>query len=159
MTTRPRRWKRAAAAVQRVATVELDVLANGDLLNHFLRDAEVVNEVVVQHLDAPLGDRAHCEFLMPGDAELAHEKYVERNAELACDFVGHRHAAPRQSEYNDVGTAGVPDQRVREPPAGIKAIEEAHNTAPFARIDLPHASASACRAFWCVFTSYRRTWA
>jgi hypothetical protein len=42
-----------------------------------------------------------------GDAQLAHEKYVEWRAELTGDLIPDGHAAPRQGEHHHVGAFGV----------------------------------------------------
>src|SRR5256885_4916617 len=51
-------------------------------------------------------DRAHRELLVPREPELAHDEDVERRAERLGDLEGHRHAAPRQREHDDVIAPG-----------------------------------------------------
>ena len=68
----------AASAEELDAPVELEALSRDGLPDERVRDADGGDEVVVQDLDVPLGDGAHGELRLTGDAELADDEHVER---------------------------------------------------------------------------------
>ena len=59
---------------------------------------------VVEHPHAVLADGAEGQFGLKRHTELAHHKHVERGPQCLGDLEGHRHAASRQAENDDVLT-------------------------------------------------------
>ena len=92
-------------------------------------------------------DGAHGIFLLPRKAQLAHHQHVERRAERLRHFPGHRHAAARQRQHQDVGLPAPGSQRLGERTAGVASILEFHRLlrSPGFRNDTPH----SCRSSSC----------
>ena len=61
---------------------------------------------------------------MPGHAEFAHNKNIERNTEPLRYFKCDRHTSTRQSENNDVVASGVTQQLFRKLPARVGSDPE-----------------------------------
>jgi hypothetical protein len=53
--------------------------------------------LIVEHAHPAGGDRGHGQFLVTGDAELAHDEHVHRRIECTRNLVGDRHTAARGS--------------------------------------------------------------
>jgi hypothetical protein len=70
------------------------------------------------------GDRPHGHLLATGDAELADDEDVERDAECRGDLVRDRHATPRQPQNHDIGTPSVVLDQPGQNPAGIPPVAE-----------------------------------
>ncbi len=68
-------WVRAVAAIQ------LHPLARDNLLDYAWRDARFVDDVPVQHADAPFGDRAHRQLGVERDTDLSDEEHIEGQTE------------------------------------------------------------------------------
>ena len=61
---------------------------------------------------------------MARHSQLADDEDIEWGLERLGHFEGHRHAAARQGQYEHVRAAGVRDQLVGEPSAGLGTISE-----------------------------------
>ena len=64
----------------------------------------LAHDGIVEHPHAVLADGAEGQFRLKRHTELAHHKHVERGAQCPGDLKGHRHAASRQAENDDVLT-------------------------------------------------------
>jgi hypothetical protein len=87
-----------------------------------IRDAQTLNDLVVENPDPAGCDRAHCQLFVAGNAELAHKENVEWRAERASHFRSDGNPAARQRENENIRPIGVTGQLLREPAAGIGAI-------------------------------------
>src|SRR6185436_8005339 len=75
-------WRTASrAAVERVATFQLNPFAHRDLFDERPRNPQIANQITTEDLNPSLGDGAHRQLRMPGNAELADEEHVERRPE------------------------------------------------------------------------------
>jgi hypothetical protein len=63
------------------------------------------HDLVVDHANAVLADRPHCEFGLVGAPDLADDDDVQWSAERLTDLEGDRHATARQAEDDDVVVA------------------------------------------------------
>jgi len=114
----------ASFAVCGLATRDLLQFAGSDRVNDLGTDVKGANDFVLHDHEAAAGHSAHGQFLLAGDAELAHHEHIERQIEFLSDFEGDRNAAPRQGKHDGIlaaqviaklvakdlyqGTAGVP---------------------------------------------------
>jgi hypothetical protein len=120
-------WMLAALAEQSIPSVELQLFADGNLLNERPGNAELFDKAIVQHLDATSSDGSHCEFGVAGDAELANQKDVQREPETPGDLGRNRNTAARQSQDDDVRSACILSQSGGQLFAGIRSILEPHH--------------------------------
>ena len=81
------------AAIQHVATFQLEPLAHRHLLDQRMGNAEVANQILAEHFDATCGDRAHRELGMTRHAEFADEEDVQRRLQPRRHFARHRNTA------------------------------------------------------------------
>src|SRR4029453_14017630 len=65
------------------------------------------HNVFIQNAHAARGDRTGGQFFETRDAEFANNENIERGTEAFRNFVGNRHAAPRQAENDHVVTIGI----------------------------------------------------
>jgi hypothetical protein len=79
---------------------------------------------VIEHADAAGSYRSHGKLLPAGHAELADQKEIERQPELARYLVGNRNAAARQSQNDAVPPPGIRTQLLGQPDAGLVAVLE-----------------------------------
>src|SRR2546430_14181694 len=89
------------------ATTEIYTLSLHDALPIFGRDTEPPHHFVVHDDTSAAGDRTHGQLLMAGYAELAYEENVERHSQGPGHFGRHRHAAPRETNADDVVASRV----------------------------------------------------
>ncbi len=82
----------------------------------------MAEDFLVEHPDAAGGDGAEGEFLIAGDAQLAHDKDIEGQVESERDLVGHGHAATGETEHLAIGLATVAGELIREHLAGVTTI-------------------------------------
>jgi hypothetical protein len=118
------------SSVEAIPAFELEILASRNLVDCRLRDAELLDEVFVEHADAAARDRPHRELGMARDAELADNEHIHRSPKRPGDLERHRHPAAGQPQHDDVGTVGEPAQRAGQPPAGIVPVLIAHVRIP-----------------------------
>ena len=112
---------RSAAAIETLAPRQLLVLSFGNRLDQIVRDPEAPHELVIEHTHAAARDRAHRQLLVARDAQLAHDKDVERRAERTGDFVCDGHATARERQHEHVRAIGVSGELGRQaagPPRG-----------------------------------------
>jgi hypothetical protein len=96
ITVRPRTsGGRATAAVETLAPGQLVLLLCRNRINQMLRQPEMMHELVIEYTHAACRNSAHRQLLVSGDAQLAHDKNVERGVKRAGDFIRDRHAAAR----------------------------------------------------------------
>ena len=62
-------------------------------------------------MNTAAADRAHRVLLVTGDAQLANDQRVQRRVESAGDLPGDGHAAPGQTEHDDIASAAVRRQQ------------------------------------------------
>src|SRR5205814_8667030 len=98
------------------------LLPHRDGIDHVIRDAQRADDLLVEHAHAAGRHGAHRELLVAGDAQLAHEEYVERRTERTGDFIRDGHAAAREGEHQDLRTMGVGFDLLGEEPARFVAI-------------------------------------
>src|SRR5258706_11630715 len=118
------RWSVAPVAVGAFASLQLVELARGDLVDHALRNAELVHRLAIEHAYSAARDGTHRILLVAGHAQLAHHENVERGAQRAGDLVGDGNAAARQAQDDDIGLSGVFGEELREKPPRLGAIME-----------------------------------
>jgi len=87
-------------------------------------DAEVIDDVVVEHDRATARNRAQRELWLLRRPELAHDEDIERRTEIERDGMGDGHATARETEHEHIG----PTAEVCEPrgqlAAGVLAIRK-----------------------------------
>lgn len=88
------------------APLELLLLSSCDRIHDALFEPQPDHRLFIEDADATTRDSAEGEFAVPGNAELAHDEHVERCAQCPRYLVGHRDAAARKAEHDDVGPAG-----------------------------------------------------
>ena len=84
------------AVVQRLAARQFSRFALSDTVDDVRADAERLGDLVVDYADSSGSDRAHGEFGVPRNAELADDEGGERRVKGPRDLVGHGDAAARQ---------------------------------------------------------------
>src|SRR2546421_1055969 len=89
-----------------------------------LRDAQIPDDVVVEHDHAPTGNGTHGQLLMAGDAELANEEDVEWCAEGGGDLVPDRDAPPGERQHDHVVPAPVVLEEGGEGSPGLVPVPE-----------------------------------
>ena len=117
--------QRTIAPIQALAARQLLLFRRRHLLDQVVRDAHAGHDLVVEHPHAAGGDRAHRQLLVPGDAELAHEKHVQGRAERPGHFVRDGDAAARQGQHEHVRPIGVGAELGREQAPRFGAITKA----------------------------------
>jgi hypothetical protein len=93
-----------------------------------VRDVELIDHLIVEHLHAPGCDRPHGQLGVTRHSELADDEDVEGSAERAGDFHRNRHAPTRQSQHHDIVAIRVWDQEGRELPAAVGPVMESHGS-------------------------------
>ena len=89
-------------------------------------DAEVLNDIVVQHFHASRRDGAHGELGVPGDSQLSDDKDVQRYAKVHRHLMRHGDAAPRQRQHEDLRSICVLGETGGKLTPGINTVQEAH---------------------------------
>jgi hypothetical protein len=92
----------AVGAIKRFTPLEFLGLAFDHGGNLRWRDPEVGNEPFVEHLEAVRRDRPHRELGMRRNAELAHDKHIERSTERSRDFKAHRHSPAGKGQHDRI---------------------------------------------------------
>ena len=116
---------RAIAAIEPIAPRQLPQLARHDRVDFMFRNSETAHDFIVQNADTAGCDRAHCQLLVPRNAQLAHQKNIERRAERTSQLKSDGHPAARQGQDENIRPIGVSRQLLRELAAGIGAIAKA----------------------------------
>ena len=116
--------RRAVAAVRTLAALELDPLPLRHLLDHVVAEAQLPDELLVEHARSAARDCPHRQLGLPRMAELADEEDVERCSERPRDLARHGHTAARQAEDDDVRAAGVSGQPLGEQPTRLGPVTE-----------------------------------
>jgi hypothetical protein len=88
--------RRAIAAIEPIAPRQLPQLARHDRVDFMFRNSETAHDFIVQNADTAGCDRAHCQLLVPRNAQLAHQKNIERRAERTSHFTTDGYPAARQ---------------------------------------------------------------
>src|SRR5262249_22648123 len=116
--------RRSLGTVEGFATLEFGEFLLGDGLDHLLRDLQLVYDRPIPHEHSAAGYGAHRQLFVLGNAQLAHDEHLERDAQRLRDFKGDRDTAARQGEYDDFGATLIGPQELRDSPAGRAAIWE-----------------------------------
>ena len=89
------------------------------------------HQVAIENFDVAARDGSHGEFLVPWQAELAHDEHVERDAECGGDFEAYGNAAAGKREDDDVWSVRVGAKLGGEATSGVVAVAEsgAHGSA------------------------------
>src|SRR5262249_35363077 len=111
-------------AISQFASIQLLLLFSGDLIDHRIRDSQVLDNNCIQDTNSAAGDGPHCQLCLPRSSELANEKNVQRNAQLPRYFECYRHAAARQSQDDYIRPAGVAAQTIGQRLARLDAVLE-----------------------------------
>jgi len=67
------------------------------------RQAEALDQIVVEHDGSAVGDCAEREFGLPVGADLEDDHDVQRRAQAGCDLRRDRHAAARKRHDHEIG--------------------------------------------------------
>ena len=87
-----------------------------------LGDLELVDDRAVEHEYAARSDRSHRQFLVPWQAQLAHDEDVQGHAETGGDLVGDRNPTARNGQHDYVTPARILLERGGEHAPGMSAI-------------------------------------
>ena len=117
--------------IQHIAPFEFQTFPDGNLLDERTRNAEILDQIGAEHLDAAGGDRAHGEFRMTRDAELTHEIHVQRGVQSGRDLIGDGDSTSRQTQHDDIRPPCERRQSSRQLTTSIGTIVELHEPAPF----------------------------
>jgi hypothetical protein len=117
--------RRAIAAEELLAPLELALLLRGDAIDDALGNPERAHDRFVEDAHAAAADGTHGELGMTGHAQLAHDEHIERRAELARHLRGDGHATARKTEHDHVGAPGIRAQRIGEDAPGVLTIAKA----------------------------------
>jgi DnaK suppressor protein len=93
-------------------------------LGRRVRDAMLLDDVLVQDPQTSGSDDPHGNLHIIGDTQFADQKYVQRQIQGGRHFVGHGHPAPRQRQYQCISAAGELLELFRQLPAGIGPVQE-----------------------------------
>ncbi len=108
----------------------LELLDPGELP---LGDAFGPDHLVVDDPDTVLADRAHGQFRLGGQADLADQDDVQRGIQRPGDLIGHRDPPAGQAEHHAARSPHyrrLAGQQAGQPPPGVRAIEEGHRGTP-----------------------------
>jgi hypothetical protein len=81
------------ASISTLAPPQLGELERGFSLQFLLRDTEIRDDIVMENDDAAHGDRAHRQFRLKRNTQLAHDADVERQIQGLRNLETHHHAA------------------------------------------------------------------
>src|SRR6202022_4989621 len=142
-----------------------------DRVDHIARDAQAIHDLVIEDANAVSGDGAHRQLLVARDAELTHEKDVERRPKAASHLIRDGYAATGQCEHQHVRAVGVSSELLGKQPTRLTAISKAlwHCFCPFPSATWPHGQRSrrwvgsiaftssiSPGAMWCSSTARQR---
>ena len=96
------RHGRAIAAIRLLAPFELAELSFGNRIDHTGWDSQGIDDVAIDLADTASRNGTHGELFVPGDAELADDVHVQRNAQRTGNFPRDRHSAAREGQHNHV---------------------------------------------------------
>jgi hypothetical protein len=114
--------RRTTAAVKALAPRQLLRFARRDGIDQGRGNAEALDELIIEHTHATRRNRAHRQFLIAGNAELADHKDVQRCTERAGYLIGDRYAATRQRQHEHVRAIGIGCELLSELPARFPTI-------------------------------------
>ena len=123
----------AAAEAFRAAS-QFDPLLAFDRVHVVAVEVCLAHDGVVEHPHAVLADGAEGQFGLKRHTELAHHKDVERGPQCLGDLKGHRHAAARQAENDDV-LAAERIQTLRQLASSVDTIVKQFHLPSVARCD------------------------
>ena len=106
--------RRQAAAKSMLAALEFAGLARNHLLDFPGRNAGGIHNLFIENAHTPAGNGAEGKLVLPGNAELAQNKDIERDAEPRGHFSGDRHATAWNTEDEYVRAAGVFQELLRQ---------------------------------------------
>jgi hypothetical protein len=86
----------AVVPIYALAPYQFLLLPSGDRVNYVIRNAQAPHYFIVEHTYATGCYRSHREFFVTRDAQLAHEKDIQRRAERAGYFIGDRYSTAWQ---------------------------------------------------------------
>ena len=106
------------------------MFALGDEVDRALWDTQFPDNSFVQYTNAACGNRAHREFFVARNTELAHNKEVEWGIQFPRDFVGNKNSSPRKSKYQRIWLVFVGLEMSSKDLAGLYTVTEIHNGPP-----------------------------
>jgi hypothetical protein len=110
------------AAVMPFLSLQLGFRRGGHSFNLSVTHTSHSDEIAVQHANATTRDRADREFLLPRQAQLAHDEDVERNIERRGHLEPHGDSASRKGKDEYVGPVRIDAKFGGEPSTSIVAV-------------------------------------
>ena len=95
------------ATINVLASFQFLFFPSRNSIDHFFRQAEAADYVVVQYANVAGRDGTHRQLFLTGNAELANDEDVEGRIERSRHLERHRHATTGQREHKDIGSIGV----------------------------------------------------
>jgi hypothetical protein len=90
------------------------------------RDSQCIHDRAIHDPNAAGGDRTHGEFLLPGNTQFPHEKYIEWRVEDSGYFERNWNTAAGQAQYEDVISMGELTKPGSKDPASLESILKQH---------------------------------
>src|SRR5204863_9201769 len=109
-------------AINLFAPLQLRRFAERDLLDNLVSVRQRACHIFVQDTNAAGRNRADGELFKAGDAELADDENIERDAQPSRDFKRDRHTTARQSKHDDVVSIRISQELLREKLPGFRSI-------------------------------------
>jgi hypothetical protein len=116
--------RRTTAAVSTLAPRQLLAFLCSDSVDYVVRNAQILDDLIVQDPQAAGRNRTHGQLFVPGDAKLADDKDVQRRVKRLGHFKRDRHAAARQRQYDHIRAIGVSGELCGQQPPRFAAITE-----------------------------------
>src|SRR5262249_25758855 len=118
--------RRMSAPVQRIATLQLEALTHHDLLDQRRRNAQILDEIGTENLDASLRNGSHRQLRVAWHSQFAHEEEIYWHTQSRGHFDSHGNAAAQEAKHDDVRSARIGGEGFGELPSCVASISKSH---------------------------------